>query len=237
MPVPVPPTPVPRCRTDFDCSGSNGKCTAATGACSCKKSWSGELCNELKFRPASSRVAYASPDWTWGGSPIIDEAGTYHVFSSRISNNCGILHYCINSEVVHLTSPNATGPFALQEVALAPRSTAWDNGAIHGISVHRLPNKTYALFYMGTELPGLKAHPNCTPGSGDTKANTTTGSHNGRRIGIATSSSLNGPWKRLAKPYFGPDSRAWDNIGATCLTPLPHATLHPSFQWPQSGRL
>jgi hypothetical protein len=27
---------------------------------------------------------------------------------------------------------------------------AWDNGATHGVSVHRLPNKTYVLFYMGS---------------------------------------------------------------------------------------
>ena len=45
---------------------------------------------------------------------------------------------------------------------------------------------------MGAEQPGLKKHPNCTAGSGDRTANKTTGSHDGRRIGIATSSSLDG---------------------------------------------
>jgi hypothetical protein len=44
------------------------------------------------------------------------------------------------------------------DTALAPRLANWDNGAVHGISVHRLPNGTYALFYMGAEQPGLKAH-------------------------------------------------------------------------------
>eukprot|EP01052_Picozoa_sp_SAG31_P008190 SAG31_NODE_407_length_16049_cov_46.312915_14_plen_422_part_00 len=211
------PSPTP-CTSDFDCSGANGNCTL--GSCVCKAGWTGALCNELLFAHGTSRVAYTSPDWTWGGSPILDDTGTYHLFSSRISNNCGILHYCINSEVIHLTAPNATGPFVLQEVALAPRAAAWDNGAIHGISVHRLPNRSYALFYMGTELPGLKAHPNCTPGSGDTAANRTTGSHNGRRIGIATSASLNGPWRRLAAPLFGPDPQAWDNIDVSNPSPI-----------------
>ena len=45
---------------------------------------------------------------------------------------------------------------------------------------------------MGAEQPGLKQNPNCTAGSGDRTANKTTGSHDGRRIGIATSSSLDG---------------------------------------------
>jgi hypothetical protein len=143
-PAPAPPA---HCSTHFDCSGANGNCTTG-GACICKAGWAGALCNELQFAPSTSRVAYSSPDWTWGGSPILDGAGTYHLFSSRISNNCGILHYCINSEVIHLTSANATGPYVLREVALGPRAGSWDNGAVHGISVHRLPNRSYALFYM-----------------------------------------------------------------------------------------
>jgi hypothetical protein len=60
-----------------------------------------------------------------------------------ISNSftqCGIMHYCMNSRVIHLTSPNATGPFGHREVVLSPRDGHWDNGAVHGISVHRLPN-------------------------------------------------------------------------------------------------
>ena len=126
----------------------------------------------MVFAPKTARVAYTDPLWSWGGSPIRDTATPprYHLFSSRMSANCGILHYCMNSEVIHLTSPNATGPFSYVETALAPRGDNWDNGAVptrlrqfvlvlsvfrstdlfcgeqvHGISVHRLPNGTYAL--------------------------------------------------------------------------------------------
>lgn len=174
--------------------------------------------------PKSGRVAYTDPLWSWGGSPIKDTATppTYHVYSSRMSSNCGILHYCMNSEVIHLTSPNATGPFVYRETALAPRLNNWDNGAVHGISVHRLPNGTYALFYMGAMQTNLKENPNCTTGSGDSTANKTTGSHDGRRIGIATSASLAGPWKRLDAPLFGPDPGAWDNIDVSNPAPIIH---------------
>lgn len=72
---------------------------------------------------------------------------------------------------------------------------------VPGISVHRLPNGTYALFYMGAEQPGLKAHPNCTPGSGDSKANATTGSHNGRRIGCVADPNVNPLGRTTAMHY------------------------------------
>ena len=86
----------------------------------------------MVFAPKTARVAYTDPLWSWGGSPIRDTATPprYHLFSSRMSANCGILHYCMNSEVIHLTSPNATGPFSYVETALAPRGDNWDNGAV-----------------------------------------------------------------------------------------------------------
>jgi len=179
------------------------------------------MCNEFAFSPSSGRVAYKSPWWTWGGSPILADDGMFHMFSSQISNNCGILHYCSNSQVIHLTSPNATGPYTLIDTPLPARLDSWDNGATHGISVHRLPNKSYALFYMGSaQGPAWKRWPNCTAGSGDKTANTTEGSHNGRRIGIAIADDLNGPWRRLNAPLFGPQKGAWDNIDVSNPSPI-----------------
>ena len=99
---PPPPTPFV-CMSDYECAGNSGKCVA--GKCECLKGWKGPRCNQINFRRSTGRVAYSSPLWTWGGSPIRDEAGIYHMFSSQISNNCGILHYCVNSQVIlHMQS-------------------------------------------------------------------------------------------------------------------------------------
>ena len=92
--------------------------------------------------------------------------------------------------------------------------------AIHGVSAHRLPNGTYALFYMGAIQTDMEASPNCTEGSGDASANRTTGTHDGRRIGIATAQDLSGPWRRLDAPLFGPEADAWDNIDVSNPSPI-----------------
>ena len=39
---------------------------------------------------------------------------------------------------------------------------------------------------------------------------------------IATAASLNGPWRRLDKPLFGPDPKAWDNIDVSNPSPIIH---------------
>ena len=97
--------------------------------------------------------------------------GLYHIFSSQITNDCGILHYTSNSQIIHLTSTNPLGPYTFRDVALAPRAPPyWDSGATHGVSVHALPSavaddkQKYALFYMGANNTwGYNgSHPNCT---------------------------------------------------------------------------
>eukprot|EP01046_Picozoa_sp_COSAG06_P004846 COSAG06_NODE_209_length_20178_cov_4.309478_9_plen_504_part_00 len=208
------------CSTALDCSGGNGNCVS--GRCQCVTGWTGARCGSLDFAPRSARVAYARDptEWTWGGSMIRSaKTGEFHLFSSALTNGCGIQHYCANSQVLHLTSPNSSGPFTRVGVALAPRAGHWDNGAIHGILARRLPNGTYALFYMGSKAPRGFQHPNCTTGSGDVKANRTLGSHAGRRIGIATADSLDGPWQRRPEPLFGPDAYAWDTSDVS--NPMP----------------
>ena len=129
------------------------------------------VCAKVKWKVGSARKAYESESWTWGASPIRDDKGLHHIFSSQITNNCGILHYTSNSQIVHLTSTDALGPYKFSDIALAPRPPPyWDSGATHGISVHRLPpalaskDRVYALYYMGAKNTwGYNgSHPNCT---------------------------------------------------------------------------
>ena len=230
----LPPTPPPTppgwvCAKDADCSGYNGACTA--GACACRPGWAGATCGQVKFVAGSARKAFESDLWTWGASPIVDAAsGAVHLFASQLSADCGILHYCSNSHVVHLVAPSgdALGPYETREIALPPSAPpAWDSGATHGVSVHALPRGVnaswprYALFYMGTRNtwdPAHGTHPNCTAAY-----DANTGDRGSRRIGVATSDSLDGPWRRRDAPIFGPGNRSageWDFGDESNPTPI-----------------
>eukprot|EP00912_Choanoflagellata_sp_UC4_P001691 UC4_evm6s1075 len=127
--------------------------------------------------------------------------------------------YAVPAENVFAGRANATGPFIYQSVALAPRNGYWDDGACHGVTVHRLKNGSLAMFYMGFEknwkAPG---HPNCT-----SKYDPTLGDHSGRRIGLAMGDSPFGPWKRFDAPVFGPcgdATKCWDNLDVSNPTPI-----------------
>lgn len=213
------------CSTSADCSGYLGDCV--NGTCMCRPGWTGKLCSQVKWKVGSARKAYESESWTWGASPIQDQNGLYHIFSSQITNDCGILHYTSNSQIIHLTSTNPLGPYTFRDVALAPRAPPyWDSGATHGVSVHALPSavaddkQKYALFYMGANNTwGYNgSHPNCTVHY-DKQA----GDHATRRIGVATSASLSGPWLRRDQPIFGPGNKSageWDFTDESNPTPI-----------------
>jgi hypothetical protein len=207
-----PPPPPPSCKTDYDCNGANGVCAAATGTCTCHSRWKGLLCNELAFKPQSARVAFHSSAWTGSGSPIHEQlpggGERYHLFSSRIRNRCGRTHNDLNSEIIHLTSPNITGPYAFSPtatndgVALGASTDVWDNGSPSSASVHRLPNGTYCMFFQAMQkTSGQPPAQDCRPG-GTATANTTVGTGDGRRIGIAFAATLDGPWQRASAPLF-----------------------------------
>ena len=221
------PLPPAKCSRDFDCSGANGRCIGSE--CVCSPGWAGSRCGQVAWKQRSARTpfdidaAHMRGWWTWGASPAIDDGGKHHLFVSQISNDCGIHHYQTNSRIVHMTAPAATGPYtpAADFDVLPPRASHWDDGATHGVTVHRLPNRSWALYYMGFEKNWPQpTHPNCTAGSGEAWANTTFGDHAGRRIGIALSESLDGPWRRLDAPIFGPASDAWDNFDVSNPAPI-----------------
>lgn len=221
------------CTSNADCSGYNGDCRP-DGTCECHPGWTGPRCGWVHWKDRSATPAFDSTSWTWGGSPLRDSDGVVHMFASEISDGCGILHYCSNSQVIHLTSASPLGPYTRHGVALAPRPPpAWDSGATHGPTVHELPDgdangARYAIFYMGaanTWDPAGGRHPNCS-----VKVDPQSGDRATRRVGIATAPSLWGPWSRRSSPLFGPGSRSageWDWEDVSNATPifLPNGTV------------
>lgn len=206
------------CVTGADCAGYNGACI--DNRCVCTPGWQGITCAEVSFVPGAQR-AYNESLWTWGGSIVRDDDGRVHMFSSEMTNHCGIMHYCSNSRVIHLTADHPLGPYARRGVALEPRPPpAWDSGAVHGPTIHRLSDGSWALYYMGTSNtwdPKNGSHPNCT-----LAADPQQGSRATRRIGIATAASPFGPWTRRDAPIFGPGTHGteWDWSDVSNPTPV-----------------
>ena len=209
------------CTTSADCSGYNGDCDTSTGQCACHLGWSGTTCATVAFS-AGARRAFNSSLWTWGGSMARDDDGLIHMFASELTNDCGILHYCSNSRVIHLTADDPLGPYKRQGVALDPRPPpAWDSGAVHGPTIHRVSGGRWALFYMGTNNswdPKDGKHPNCT-----VKIDPNQGDRSSRRLGLALAPSPWGPWVRYPAPIFGPGHRSkgeWDFEDVSNATPI-----------------
>ena len=134
--------------------------------------------------------------------------GMFHLFASQLTNGCGLLHYQTNSEVVHLVSRAAAGPYTFRDVALARRGPGhWDSGTVHGPTIRYDPSRReYVLFYMSTNFSGPS--PVCF---GNRSYPPIMVSHS-RRIGVAWSKSLDGPWQRADAPIFTPSEEvgAWD---------------------------
>ena len=149
------------CSTEDDCSLA-GTCTA--GACVCRVPFTGPTCATLALgaSPVPGAGGYVNATaWSWGGTPIEDEHGVFHLFASQMSNGCGLLHYQTNSAVQHLTAQYALGPYFFRDTALARRPGSWDAGTVHGPTIrYDASRKLYALFYSmsgSTQSPAAHA--------------------------------------------------------------------------------
>jgi hypothetical protein len=150
----------------------------------------------------------------WCCSPIYGDDGRVHVFYSRWrgSFNCWIA----TCEVGHAVADRPEGPYTHVDVALAGRGgDAWDSWSIHNPTIHKVGDR-YALFYMGSDGSGLGIQKEDLAGMSwaeyepyyrklvETK-----------RIGLAVSHSLDGPWERVGdvKPLLDCGPRdAWDDV-------------------------
>lgn len=179
-----------------------------------------------RLQPAVASGGFELPDhWVWCGAPIRGEDGRYHLFASRVPKEVVFHpHWLFRSEIVRAESDTPVGPYRLAEVALPPRGgDFFDARSTHNPHIRKVGD-TYLLLYMGANYDGptpTRENPEVwrSPRYLATWAR--------KRIGLATSKSVHGPWQRRDTPLLEPRSGEWDSIATTnpSLCPLPDGSF------------
>ena len=135
--------------------------------------------------------------YVWCNSPIQGDDGKIHVFFSRWVAKKGMGGWINGSEIAHAIADSPEQPFSFQEVIFSPRPGFFDATTCHNPLIKKIDGR-YCLFYMGNS----------------------NGKTNTKRIGLAFSDSLNGPWQRPDKALLEAGAAgAWDD----------HCTTNPAF--------
>lgn len=157
--------------------------------------------------------------WVWCGSVIQGEDGRYHMFASRWPKTQP-MHpgWLLQSEIVRAVSDTPCGPYEFQEVVLPARGPQyWDGRATHNPRI--LKTETgYVLYYTGITHPFADITEEDHLVHEDPRVIVARAS---KRIGIATSKSIFGPWKRREEPIMPVRAAYFDNLltsnAAPCL--------------------
>lgn len=171
-----------------------------------------ELERVLSFEPGTvpAGSGYGEDDaWIWCGSVIRGEDGRYHMFASRWENSVGFDHWATNSTIVRAVSDTPFGPYVFRET-IAPCGPAgsWDEKAAHNPTIRRHGGR-YHLFYTGTTYAGAR------PGADDPAPWGSPRSReawHGKRIGLLTADTLEGPWRRAPEPLLDVRPGRWDSV-------------------------
>lgn len=125
-------------------------------------------------------IAVEQPGYTiWGTSPIQGDDGKIHLFVARWPGNTVERGRRSHSEIAHYLSDSPEGPFVFSDVALkgTGRDT-WDRYGMHNPNIQKV-NDTYVLVYIANNDHTAPVHPS------------------NQKIGMATSDSPYGPWKKV----------------------------------------
>jgi predicted GH43/DUF377 family glycosyl hydrolase len=177
--------------------------------------------NEFKERllPAQSDGGFKMEGyWVWCGSVVKGEDGKYHMFASRWPSTTPFSPYWLtNSEIVHAVSDKPGGPYKFNDVALPPRGEQyWDGQMTHNPAIRKYKD-TYLLYYTGTTYKGKRPGPDFLIGE---EHPVKLEAHHQERIGLATSKSPYGPWKRLDKPILDVVPNSWEQYLVSNAAPV-----------------
>lgn len=156
--------------------------------------------------------------WVWCASVVKGEDGRYHMFASRWPKTQK-MHpgWLLASEVVRAVSDTPYGPFIFQEVVLPVRGAQYFDGrATHNPRIVK-HGDTYYLYYIGTTHPfrdpeGREVVEEQDPRVVTARAN--------KRIGLACSQSVFGPWTRPDKPILEPRPGCFDSFLVSNPSPI-----------------
>lgn len=174
--------------------------------------------------------------WVWCGSVVKADApgddGRYHMFASRIPHGPNPAnrmpmspHWLFASEVVRASSDTPEGPYRFEEVVLPRRGREYFDGLnTHNPTIHRAPDGTYLLFYLGVTYDEPVPDPAdpATWITGEAREKRYDKTWANKRVGLATSRSVRGPWKRRDEPLLSPRPGKWDSIANTNPAPCIH---------------
>ncbi|SFL09119.1 hypothetical protein SAMN03159341_103162 [Paenibacillus sp. 1_12] len=154
-----------------------------------------------RLLPAPRNGGFRMEDyWVWCGSAVKGEDGRFHLFASRwpkwLPMHPGWL---VASEIVRASADQPEGPYQFEEVVLPARGAEyWDGRSTHNPHIVK-HGELYILYYMGS------THPLSDPLAEEeitledprvivARAN--------KRVGIAVSKSVFGPWERRDEPIL-----------------------------------
>lgn len=139
------------------------------------------------------RILESEGYYVWCCAPIYGEDGKVHVFYSRWPEKYKMGGWIHKSEIAHAVADSPEGTYTYIETVLEPRPGYFDATTCHNPHIQHI-NGIYYLFYMGNS----------------------DGTVNTKQIGLATSKSLDGPWKRMDKPLLEAGEKgAWDDCCST----------------------
>lgn len=168
---------------------------------SCGRAWSIEESSFCKsLVPVKYILDAEDGSWTWGMAPIYDEAGKLHIFNSIIPTKGSWIK---NSKIAHWTADQPEGPYTLLGDVFVS-----DEASYHNPQVSRVGG-SYVLVFL------LNRHSDANGSK--------------QEVGIATATSLNGPWKESPLNPVIPASGNMD--GAT----IKHAS-NPTFVAAPDGK-
>lgn len=151
--------------------------------------------------------------WVWCGSVIKGEDKRYHMFASRWPKYLTMSpHWLLNSEIVRASSDKPEGPYKFEEVVFEKRDRKYFDGLVTHNPAIRKHGDTYLLYYLGVTYEGQI--PDKSYQERDWSPRCDEIYHN-KRIGLATSKSIFGPWERKDNPILLPREDNWDRIMTT----------------------
>lgn len=143
----------------------------------------------------------------WCGSVIQGEDRRYHMFASVIPRGPG-KSWVWDSVVVRAVSDTIDGAYKFAQVVLPRRGQPyWDGLMTHNPTIHKCGD-TYLLFYTGTTYTS--------------RSGSITEGWRNKRIGVATSKSVLGPWTRMDRPILQPRPGKWDGVITSNAAPCVH---------------